>query len=109
MAIDHGDRALGRRSILHFVQAFVCLATVMTLLLAPPAQGRMAFYPVTEAGRTELPGLISAGDRQVLARTGLAGGYVVYGQRPSVVALFFEHGIVAIAATEGGCIGGTAK
>ena len=52
--------------------------------------------------------LATSEGRKLLSKTALANGYIVTGTRPAFADLLFNHGIIALAVADGGCIG-TAK
>ena len=81
------------------------IGAVGGLLLAPPAFGQLAFYPITSAADRALPGIVYQDGRRAVARTALGGGYVMQGTRPPLFELLFEHGILVLAVPQGGCTG----
>ncbi|WP_435201307.1 hypothetical protein [Qipengyuania sp. 902] len=92
---------------LGLAQAAIGIGAVGGLLLAPPAYGQMAFYPISSSADRELPEVIFQDDRRLVARTYLADGYVMQGARPQMFELLFEHGILVLAVPESGCTGAT--
>ena len=86
-------------------QVAVVAIAVGGLLLAPPANGPMAFYALSDQARIELPKVMFDDDRRLVARTTVAGGYVLQGARPSFFSLLFGHGILVLAAPAEVCGG----
>ena len=93
--------------LLGLAQAAIAISAVGGLLLAPPAYGQLAFYPISSSADRELPRVIFKDDRRLVARTYLADGYVMQGTRPPLFELLFEHGILVLAVPESGCTGAT--
>lgn len=93
--------------LLGLAQAAIAIGAVGGLLLAPPAYGQLAFYPISSSADRELPKVIFQDDRRLVARTSLADGYVMQGARPPLFELLFEHGILVLAVPESGCTGAT--
>lgn len=100
--------AAARRHLLDTLQIGAGVLAVGALLLAPPAKGTIAFYPLTVSAKRSLPMLATSEGRKLLSKTALANGYIVTGTRPAFADLLFNHGIIALAVADGGCIG-TAK
>ena len=92
---------------LGLAQAAIAIGAVGGLLLAPPAYGQLAFYPISSSADRELPKVIFQDDRRLVARTYLADGYVMQGARPPLFELLFDHGILVLAVPESGCTGAT--
>lgn len=92
-------------SFLAVGQILIVLSAVGALLLAPPANGQIALYPITSAGHTELTKIATNGGRKLLARTRVGDGFVIQGSRPSFGDLLLNHGILALAVPDSGCSG----
>ncbi|WP_284125739.1 hypothetical protein [Parerythrobacter aestuarii] len=86
-------------------QLALCTAAIGSLLLTPPAQGQMALYPVTEAGKHELARIATSDGRSIISMAPISGGLVIQGQRPDWIPLLLDHGILALAVQDSGCIG----
>lgn len=93
------------RSFLAVCQVVIVLTAVGALLLAPPANGQIALYPLTSAARSELPKIATDADRRLLARTRVGDGLVIKGSRPSFGELLLNHGILALAVPDSACTG----
>lgn len=99
------DSGKAARPILVICQLAIAFAAVGGLLLAPPANGQIALYPLTDGARSALPRLATTADRRLVARTGVGGGFVIRGERPAFGELLFDHGILALAVPKSGCVG----
>ncbi|MDG5747350.1 hypothetical protein P8Q88_04085 [Qipengyuania sp. XHP0207] len=104
-AAHHSRPKIGR--FFGFAQVAIAVGAVGGLLLAPPAYGQLAFYPISSSADRELPRVIFQDDRRLVARTYFADGYVMQGARPPLFELLFEHGILVLAVPESGCTGAT--
>ena len=105
MHIAKPESKLKPRRLLGLSQAVIAIGAVGGLLLAPPAFGQLAFYPISPAADRALPGIVFQDGRRAVARTALGGGYVMQGARPPLSELLFEHGILVLAVPQGGCTG----
>ena len=90
-------------------QLAVCSIAIGSLLMAPPAKGQMALYPVTAAGQHELSRIATSDGRAIISMAPISGGLVVDGQRPDWLTLLLDHGILALAVQDSGCIGTPSK
>lgn len=93
------------RHLFDTLQIGAGVLAVGALLLAPPANGTIALYPLTSSAKQSLPILATSEGRRLLSKTAMANGYIVNGQRPAFADLLFNHGIIALAVADGGCTG----
>lgn len=91
--------------LLGICQLALCIIAIGSLLLAPPANGQMALYPVTSDGKHELARIATSDGRSIISMAPISGGLVIEGHRPDWLSLLFDHGILALAVEDSGCIG----
>lgn len=95
----------GFKRSLGLAQALLAVGAVGSLLLAPPAYGQLAFYPITRSADAALTTVMLQDGRRIVARTAVIDGYVLEGRRPPLMELLFERGILVLAVPESGCSG----
>jgi hypothetical protein len=101
----------GRTSAIWPIAAQFVLAVggLLTLLLAPPANGAMLLIPMTAHAATRLPALALEGDTTLIARGPLPGSLIVRGSRKALAGRLLAAGILPIASEAAGCIDGQAS
>lgn len=79
------------------------LFSLILMMAAPPAEGRLLLVPTSAAAARTMVALAIAHDARLIARGPLPASMIVYGRRAGLALPLLQAGVLILAAPAAGC------